>query len=251
MIGPNLQRSITHWGTSLPLFLREEVSTFLLFAGDYSYLPGQDWLFVVTFATTRTTEAIVHCFLIYRYWKMCVVFCFASRSSVKNTPWRLVVAEIIPHCCWPFLRSHPYVNATLNSQFVLTPIVQFGAGIWSAVVLAHMHVVSQQKRLWLPIMCVFSTTFNHFTSHLIVFVYQEHGSACLWLQISPSLLHFSGNWVASSLPSNPLRGVLFAIANDTWLSSDPRCPPHHCLVSFIGLWHLQSALEYWLSFGPL
>jgi len=181
--------------------------------GDVNYLEKQHWPIAVSFVTFGISATVVRCFLIFRYWKLSVIFVFTSMSAVQTTLWCLGAKRITSHLYWSSSCSHPCVSPILGLQWVLTLIMQLGSFVGVLVSgLVHMAYVKRDKIL-LSALCV-TVLFHCFSHPLTRFYVLGSRSAQVQLQIFPSLSHFSGNWVRSSRPSKLLRGAFPPIIDD-------------------------------------
>jgi len=81
--------------------------------GDVNFLPKQLWADTVSFVTYTISATIVRCFLIFRYWRLSVIFVLTSMSAVQTTLWCLGAKTITSHLYWSFAYSHPCVNPIL------------------------------------------------------------------------------------------------------------------------------------------
>jgi len=180
--------------------------------GDVNYLEKQHWPIAVSFVTFGISATVVRCFLIFRYWKLSVIFVFTSMSAVQTTLWCLGAKTITSHLYWSSSCSHPCVSPILGLQWVLTPIMQFGSFVGVLVSgLVHMAYVKRDKIL-LSALCV-TVLFHCFSHPLIrfyVFRISFSTSAASDISIALALL-----WQLSQIKS-PFKATQRCVSSYYW-----------------------------------
>jgi len=131
--------------------------------GDINFINAQYWPSAVSLVLNGITETIVQCFLIYRYWRMSVIFVFITRSTI---PSKICIGAktIMSHLYWSYLCSQQCVNPTLGLQCVLILIMQSGGYIAASATLLQVPSTGNGHWVTLSALCV---SFHYFWDTLI------------------------------------------------------------------------------------
>ena len=126
--------------------------------GDINFINAQYWPSAVSLVLNGITETIVQCFLIYRYWRMSVIFVFITRSTI---PSKICIGAktIMSHLYWSYLCSQQCVNPTLGLQCVLILIMQSGGYIAASATLLQVPSTGNGHWVTLSALCV---SFHYF-----------------------------------------------------------------------------------------